>query len=205
MLPIDAHNYGQAQEGVAGYHKRPQPAAVLELPFAPAVVTAALNYLSKKSKSGTLDLKGFTTFRNPEPAPNHYLNADLYFKVRRKSRQEKEISTVSLLLTIPEKGMETANNLYYINMEQAKSYLNDLVPAIHAYQLDLQIKDQNDAIAKAESKYKRLAGDGEELEKKRMGIEKKIRDNKLEKEIQLNKVDKQKLKLAESAGQQNYY
>jgi len=202
MLPIAGLIYGQAYEGSVEYQKSQQPAAVIEVPYAPDLVTAALNgYLSKKGKSKGNDLKGFTTFRNTEPAQNDSVNADLYFKVERKSRQEKEISTISLLLTMPKEGIENANNLHYLTMEQAKTYLDHLVPAVEAYYLEVRIKDENEAMNKEESKYKSLVDDGKELEKKRTNIEKQIQDNKLETETQKNKVDGQKQKLSMSVGQ----
>src|SRR4051794_9436486 len=92
-----------------------------------------------------------------------------YFKVERKSRQEKEISVISLLLTAPKEG--APQNVRYLQMEQAKTYLNDLAPAIEAYQLELLIKEQNEKVIKAESQYKNLADDGADLEKKREDIE----------------------------------
>jgi hypothetical protein len=196
LLFITGLVYGQAQEGRVEYQKSQQPAAVIELPYAPDLVNAAMNdYLSKKGKSRGNDLKGFTTFRNTQLAKNDSANADLYFRVERKNKHEKETSIVSLLLTMPKEGEVTANNLHYLNMEQAKAYLNELVPAIEAYNLEVQIKDQNQAVIKAESKYKSLADDGADLEKKRESIEKKIQDNKEEQQRQKTEVETQKQKL----------
>ena len=196
MLFITGLIFGQAQEGRVEYQKSQLPAAVIELPYAPDIVSAALNdYLSKKGKSKGNDLKGFTTFRNTQLAQNDSANADLYFRVERKGKQDKETSIVSLLLTMPKEGEVTANKVHYLNMEQAKTYLNELVPAIEAYNLEMQIKDQNQAVIKAESKYKSLADDGADLEKKRVTIEKKIQDNKNEQQAQGTEVGNQKQKL----------
>ncbi len=194
--------YGQAQEGSVEYQKTQQPAAVIELPYAPDIVNAAMNdYLSKKGKSKGSDLKGFTTFRNTQVLQNDMANADLYFKVERKSRKEKEVSIVSLLLSLPKVGEPTVNTVHHLDMEQAKTYLNELVPAIEAYDLELQIKEQNEAVIKAESKYKSLVDDGADLEKKRIAIEKKIQDNKQEQQAQIAEVENQKQKLTGRVGQ----
>ena len=195
LLLIASIVCGQAQDGAVVYQKSQQPAAVIELPYSPDVVSDALNdYLSKKGKSKSNDLKGFTTYRNTQVMPYDSANADLYFKVERKSRQEKETSVVSLLLTIPKEG--TAANVHYLNMEQAKAYLNELVPAIEAYNLELLIKEQNEKVIKSESKYKDLSDEGADLEKKRIGIEKKIVDNQYEIKTQVNEVEAQRQKLA---------
>ena len=197
LLLITGFIFGQAKEGAVSFQKRQQAAAVIELPYAPDVITAALNnYLSKKGKSRSTDLKGFTTFRNTQLLKEDSTNADLYFRVERKSRQEKEVSIVSLLLTTPDDGTEAVSNVHHLNMEQAKSYLNELAPAIEAYNLEEQIKDQNNAVIQAESKYKNLVNEGADLEKKREALERKIQDNKLEQRTQQNEVESRKQKLA---------
>ena len=189
--------FGQAQEGAVSYQKRQQSAAVIELPYAPDVVIAALNdYLSRKGRSKSTDLKGFTTFRNTQPLASDSANADLYFKIERKSRQDREISVVSLLLTTPQEGPATANSMHHLNMEEAKTYLNDLGPAVEAYNLELQIKEQNNDVISAEAKYKNLVSDGASLQKKKEELEKKIENNRLEQQTQRNEVEAQKQKLA---------
>lgn len=197
ILLVSVFSYGQAQEGTVEYQKRLQPAAVIELPYPPSVVDAAMNdYLSKKGKSRSNDIKGFITFRNTNPVQSDSTNADLYFKTERKSRKEKEVTVVSLLL-MPTEAQASTGNLHYLNMDDARSYLNDLASAIEAYDLELTIKDQNDAVAKAEIKYKNLVNDGEDLEKKRTAIDKKIADNKNDQKQQLREIENQKQKLTQ--------
>lgn len=195
LLITSSFIYGQALEGAVTYQKKLHPAAIVELPYTISIVNAALSdYLSKKGRSKGTDMKGFTTFRNTQLLANDSANADLYFKVEHKSRQDKERTILSLLLTTPKDS--ATNNLHYLNMDQAKTFLNNLVQAIDAYNLELQIKDQNDDVAKAESKYKNLMNEGADLEKKRASIEKQIQENKREQEAQQNEVEAQKQKLA---------
>ncbi|ANE50925.1 hypothetical protein [Flavisolibacter tropicus] len=189
--------YGQAQKGSVSYQKRQQTAAVIELPYTPNIVMAALNdYLSKKGRSKSTDLKGFTTYRNTTPVANDSTNADLYFKVERKSRQDKETTIVSLLLTMPSDETTNPTNQHYLNMDEAKVYLNELTPAIEAYNLELQIKDQNGAVTAAEDRYKNLTNEGSNLEKRKEELDKKIHNNKMEQQAQLNEIELQKQKLA---------
>lgn len=196
LLAIISMAYGQAQEGSVSYQKRQQTAAVIELPYAPNIVMAALNdYLSKKGRSKSTDLKGFTTYRNTTPAENDSTNADLYFKVERKSRQDKGTSIVSLLLTMPTDGTVITNQ-HHLNMEEAKAYLDELTPAIEAYNLELQIKDQNGELTAAETKYKNLTNEGADLEKRKVELDRKIHNNKMEQQTQLNEIELQKQKLA---------
>ena len=126
----------QATEGTVEYQKKQQSAAVLELPYPPDVVTSALNeFLSKKGKSKATDLKGFTTYRNTDQLSGDSANADLYFKIERKSRKEKQTTVVSLLLT-PFIGTAPDSGINYLTMEQAKSYLDQLIPTIEGYNLE---------------------------------------------------------------------
>ena len=193
--------YGQAYEGSVQYQNKLQSAAVIELPYSPSVVDAAMNeYLSKKGKSRNNDIKGFTTFRNTQPTQNDSINGDLYFKTERKSRKEKDVTVVSLLV-MPTDTLTTTGNIHYLNMDDAKSYLNGLSQAIEAYNLELLINDQNDAVIKAEAKYKSLVNDGDDLEKKRTEIVKKLADNQNNQLQQLKEIENQKQKLTQRVEQ----
>lgn len=201
IVSISMLSDAQAYEGVVEYQKKSQPAAVIELPYPPNVVNAAMSdYLSKKGKSKGSDIKGFVTYRNTQPLQNDSSNADLYFKTERKSRKEKEVTVVSLLLITPDAQTNTGK-LHYLGVDEAKTYLNGLASAIEAYDLELSIKAQNDDLLKAEAKYKNLVNESEDLEKKRIAIDKKIADNKSDQQQQLKEIENQKQKLTQWVGQ----
>jgi len=201
MLSV-THLFAQAQEGTVRYKRSEQPAAVIELPYTADIIVDAMNeYLSKKGKSKATDLKGFKTFRNTETPGVKSDNADLYFKIERKSRQDKEISFVSLLLTQPNDEEDASKNLNYLNMEQAKTYLNELAPAIEAYNLELLIKDQNESLIKAESKHKSQREEGEDLNRKKIELDSKIAENNAQQQSHLAEVEAQKQRLSVLVGQ----
>jgi hypothetical protein len=201
ILLLSLLSYGQAQEGTVEYQKKSQPAAVIELQYPPSVVDAAMNdYLSRKGRSRSNTIKGFSTFRNTQPVQTDSVNADLYFKTERKSRKEKEVTVISLLV-MPTEAQTNTGNFHYVNMDDAKNYLNDLASAIDAYNLELVIKEQNDVLIKAEARYKSLVNDGEDLEKKRTAIDRKIADNKNDQQQQLKEIESQKQKLSQSVSQ----
>lgn len=190
--------YAQATEGTVRRQRTEQPAAIIELPYSSDIVKEALNdYLSKKGKSKGTDLKGFTTFRNTQSLTSGNDNADLYFKIEQKSRQDRGFTIVSLLLTKPTDEKGAATELNYLNMEQAKAYLNGLTPAIEAYNLELMIKEQNQVVIKSESTYKTQFNSGTELEQKRTELETRILENKTEQEKHLADVNTQKQKLTD--------
>jgi len=193
--------FSQAVEGAVEYQKKQQPAAVIELPYPTSVVNAAMkDFLSKKGKSKGNDIKGFTTYRNTQPLLTDSANADLYFKTERKSKNEKEITVVSLLLS-PVDIFSNTGNLHYLTMDDARTYLNELALTIGSYDVERSIKEQNDAVIKGESKYNSLLVASADLEKKRTELDKKIIDNKAEIQAQLKEVENQKQNLAQRVGQ----
>ncbi|HYF31715.1 MAG TPA: hypothetical protein VD993_11410 [Chitinophagaceae bacterium] len=196
VLLIFTLGYGQAYESSVQFQNKVQPAAVIELPYPPSVVNAAMtDYLSKKGRSKSNDVRGFTIFRNTEPVSSDSSNADLYLKTERKSRKENGVTLVSLL--VMPKADTGVSNLHYLNMDEARAYLDGLATAIDAYNLELKIKEQNDVVIKAEAKYKSLVADGDELEKKRTELDKKIADNKNNLQHQLVEIENQKQKLTQ--------
>lgn len=201
MLIAVQFSFGQAQEGTVEYQKDHKPAAVIELPYPPSIVNAAMNdYLSKKGRSKGTDMKGFTTYRNTQPVQADSSNADLYFKIERKSRKQKEITVVSLLLE-PKEAVADTSNLHYLKMDEAKMYLDELATVIEGYNLEQSINNLNDEVTKAESKYKNLVNSSEDLQKKRADLDKKIEENKNELQAQLQEIENRKEKLAQSVGQ----
>jgi hypothetical protein len=197
VLLFSAPIYAQSEAGNVTVQNATLPAVVLELNYAPDLVSDALNdYLSRKGRSKREDIKGFTTYRNTQAVQGDSVNADLYFKIERKSRKEKQVTVVSLLLNKPAPDAVASNsNLHYLTLEQAKAYLNGLVATVDAYDLDLKIKDQNKSVMAAETKLKHLADEGGDLENKKVSIEKKIDENKAQQQSQVNEVAEQKHRL----------
>lgn len=188
--------FAQATEGLVTYQKKQQSAAVITLPYSTEVVSTVMNdYLSKKGSSGT-DIKGFKTYRNTQITSDDSTNADLYFKIERTNRKEKDQSTVSLMVGVPNEDIANRNPGAQFGMEQAKNFLNNLVPVMEAYKLEMQIKDLNDLVIKEEKKSKELASDGHDLQKRKHEVEGKIESNKLNQLKQDAEVEKQKQALA---------
>jgi DNA repair exonuclease SbcCD ATPase subunit len=189
----------QVVEGTVETKNTILPAAILEVPFKEDVVQDALNnYWTQKGRSKSTELKGFTTFKAQQIAPAGSLS-DLYFKVERKSRKEKEVTMVSLLLGEP--GVQPTDSTRKENLEAARRYLTELLPAIEAYDLEVRIKNQTESLSKAESKFKNLVEDGEDLEKKKSSIEKKIKENKEEQEQKRKEIEENRKQLELLSGQ----
>jgi len=142
-----------------------------------------MGYKGKESK-GYVMYKGVTL---PELGNKSY---DLYFKVDRKSKKDKDNSTVNMLIsTGNENFVDTSDNMTIGN---AKAFLNNLAPSIAAYDLQVQINNQDDAVKKAEKKYKSLQNDAEDLQKKKKHLEQQIDDNIKAQRDQQAELDKQR-------------
>jgi hypothetical protein len=124
-----------------------------------------------------------------ELGPDAY---DLYFMVDRKSRKEKEIAVVTMLVS---KGLDAfvTESTDATVMSNAKTFVNNLMPNVVAYDLELQIVDQEDVVKKNEKKGINLVDDAAGLQKDKIKLEKKIDDNIKDQASQKAEIEKQKL------------
>jgi hypothetical protein len=181
----------QATEATAEFQKTQQPAAVIELPYPEKVVDKGIaEYMSKKGSKGS-DSKGFNTFRGYKLRDSQDYSSDLYFKTERK-RGAKDITVVTLIVGKNGEDVKTRTSPDNSSIDGGKDLLNDMVASIDAYNLELQIQDQDDAVKKAQKKFDGLADDQKDYEKKIKGLEDKLDQNKKDQDKQQDEVKKQK-------------
>jgi hypothetical protein len=187
-----AYAQPQATEGTTDFQKTQQPAAIIELPYAENVVEKAISdYMSRKGSKGS-DSKGFKTFRGYKLRDSQDYTSDLYFKIDRKSRKEKDLTVVSLVVGKNGEDVKIRAAPDNSSIDGAKDLLNDMVASIDAYNLELQIQGQDDAVKKVQKKYDGLLDDQKDYEKKIKGLEDKIDQNKKDQEKQQDELKKQK-------------
>lgn len=180
----------QSVLATAEYNKTMQPAITLDVPFPDKIVQAAMEdrmlKLGYKGKSN----KGYLVFkavRLPEIGPDML---DLYFDASRKSRREKDITVVTLLVSSGyEKFIGDTTNLQVVN--NAKQWLNTFPEAVAAYDLEVQISDQEAAWKKAEKKLNNLSDDSADLQRKLVKLQKEIEENTAQQASQRTEVDRQ--------------
>lgn len=189
-LYISVIGFSQATISTTEYNKTVKQAVTLEMPFADGTITGAikdsLNKLGYKSK----DDNNFFVFKGVKLSELGRDTYDLYFKVDKKSRKDKEHSTVILMIS---KGYEN-----FVNdatdadvIANAKTLLNSLVETVSAYDLELQVSDQKDALKKATKKLGDLVNTAEDLQKKKAAIEQNIIDNATAQHAQKAEIEKQ--------------
>lgn len=186
----------QAQEiteGKVDHLRKDQPALIMELPYPPDVVEDAIkDYLNKKgSKSNSS--RGYQLFKDTKLSELDTEGSDLYFKVERKSRKEKDVSVVYFYVTKPNENFKaTTTSAEMYNTSNARSFLSAMLPAVEAHNLEVEISAQEGAVKKAEKKYDRLTEDGEDMEKRLKQLQEDIEANKKELEKQKQEIAKQK-------------
>lgn len=181
----------QSQYVFIEYKNAQRPAVQNEFSYPDKTVTDAIeDKLSKMGYKGK-DSKGYTVYKNvvlPELGGQPY---DLYFKVDRKSRKDKDVAVVNML--VAREGEIFLNNTSdSMVMNNAKNYLNSLLPSIESYDLQQQVNAQQEAVTKAEKKYSSLKEDADDLFKKKKKLEQQIDDNIKAQKEQQAEIEKQK-------------
>jgi hypothetical protein len=182
--------FAQSYEGVVEYQKNDARAIVIEFPYQPSVVEAAM--IDKMEKLGfkKRESHGFLTYKESVLSEVSTEPADYMIKVERKSRKDKDESVVYLLVYRKEENI-IARNDALIN-SNARMFMNRLAPDIDSYILEQQIKDQEETVAKAEKKLRNLQDDQGSLEKKLRKVQEDLKDNSLDQVSQQKDLDSQK-------------
>ncbi|MEQ1676400.1 MAG: hypothetical protein ABL876_06860 [Chitinophagaceae bacterium] len=192
-LAISTITSAQAYEGTVEYDKKKQDAFMIDYSYSPEAVENAiirkmekLGYKPKEEKGIFNKDKGFKIFKGAYVTEANAERLDYIIKVEPKSRKNKDESVVSLILL--KNGSNAKSGFGVAETEQVKDFLRNLLPNIEAADLEIQIRTQEEAIAKAEKKMKTLRTEKEELEKK-------LSDNIADQESTQKDIDNQKLTL----------
>ncbi len=181
----------QARNSTVEYQKMMRQAVVTELPFPEKTVSKAIEekmskmgYKGKSAKSFTL----YSGVRMAEMGPDSY---DLYYLVDRVSRRDKGTSSITLMVS---KGYDNfaTDSADAVLLNNAKNHLNALRDVVAAYDLELQVTDQDDAVKKADKKYNSLVDDGNDLQKRKRKLEEQIVENTNAQAAQKQETEKQR-------------
>jgi hypothetical protein len=129
--------------------------------------------MSGKGLKGS-SLRGFTVYRGAKLDDTSTDLKDLHFKVEKKSRGT---SVIYLLVANPSEDPATRTP-GDVPLDKAKLFLNNLVPAVEAGDLEAQIKSQDEVVRKALKKRNNLADDSTSLEKKIRNLNADLVQNK---------------------------
>jgi hypothetical protein len=191
----------QSSYTTISYNKTSQPGLVLELPYNTDVSEGFIIDNLKKTgydpeTKGKLfwkqsKLNGFYVFKevNLEGAPGL---VDLYFKVDQKSKRQKDASFIYLLVAKGENFLSSSEEDTY---NAAKRFLNGFIDKSAAYKLDLDIKNQEDAVKDAEKKLDKLMDNEKDMNKKIDQLQRDLKKNQDDQKSQQKKIEDEKKKL----------
>lgn len=185
--------FSQAYEGIVEYDKKKQDAFLIDYSYSPEAVENAivkkmelLGYKPKEEKGLFNKDKGFKLFKGAFVTEVSADRLDYIIKVESKSRKNKDESVISLILL--KDGVNAKSAFAAADMERVKEFLKNLRPNVEAADLEIQIRNQEESIAKAEKKLNGLKSDKAELEKK-------LANNVSEQEATQKDIDSQRVAL----------
>jgi hypothetical protein len=178
--------------GKIDYQKGQKQVAIVELPYQPEVVEGALKNKLQTALVKEERLKGMQVFKGARLTPTDGQVVDMYFRVEKRGGKEAGQSVVYLILGRPNENvaLRNADDAYRLN--DARDFLNDLSPAVAAYDLDVKIKNQEELIKKTEKSIKGLSDDQKIYEKRSRELEDKLAQNRKDQESQTAELAKQK-------------
>lgn len=188
----------QAYESSIQYDKKKQNGIAIDYSYpAQAAENAIVKKLEKmgykpKEEKGILNRdKGFLVYKNIYFTDISKDRMDYMIKVEKKSRKAEDESVLYMIMM---KGDQNALSTMEANeVSKAKNFLNSMLPDIEAANLELQIKAQEEIVAKAEKKLSDLKTD-------QVGLEKKLQDNKAAQETTQKDIEDQKQALGTLIG-----
>jgi hypothetical protein len=183
--------FAQARYTTTEFQKVMRPAIVADMPFPEKTVSNAIEDKMNKSGYKGKSVKSFTMYSGVHLNELGVGNYDMYYLVDRVSRKDKGNSTVTLMLS---KGFDAfvSDSSDASVIESAKNYMNNLRDMVAAYDLEMQITEQEDVIKKADKKYNSLVDDGTDLQKKKRKIEEQIVENTAAQAVQKGEAEKQR-------------
>ena len=174
------------------YQKGEKAAATIELPYSVEIVEGAIR---KRLESATVKeerLKGMQVFKGGRTTPTDGEAVDFYFKVDRKGRKEDSTSVVYLILGRPNENVALRNLNDDFRVQDAKSFLNALVPVVEKHKLDTDIAHHEDLVKKSERTLNNLQNDQRDYEKRIRELQEKLAQNRRDQETQSAELAKQR-------------
>ena len=165
-------------------------AASFEMPYPPEIVEKAIEDRMAAKGSRPEKVRGYTLYRGVD-VKQLGERADLYFKVERKGRKDKNASIITVFAVKPNENAATTDSDTE-KLEDSKEVLMSLVPVIESKDMETNIANQEAQIRDAEKKLKRMKDDQAEYEEKMKGLQNKLDENLKNQELQTAEIDKMK-------------
>ena len=202
-LSYSAYCQPRAVEGVAEFQGKKVPAAVMELPYSPDKVEAAISEKLTARGHKPTKAKDYLLYRSVSVG-HEKATYDLYIKTERKSRKDKESSIVYVVMVRPNEAASADAVVGGSAVVVGKDFLTDYHGYVEDYNLGLEIADQEDVIRKLEKKQNGLLNDSTDLAQKLLTLNEKMIANSNDLGLQRTELEKQRFSRCDNAGCDTY-
>jgi hypothetical protein len=168
----------EVMESKVEFQKTTQPSVMVSVPYTSDVVEDAIKDYFNRMGVKPDDSHGFQVFKSARLSLTDTWNSDLYFKVERKSRKEKDESIIYFFATPENQQPNLRKPGDQYGVDGARNFLRSMLPSLEAYNLQVQISIQEEEVRKAEKKYQRAIDEGDDLDKKLKKVQENIEENK---------------------------
>ena len=166
----------QVGEAVVEFNKSKRTVKSMEISDAPEIVEQAVKNKMLKSGYKQKESKGWMVFKDIDDPEISSERSDLYIKVERKSRREKEASLVYFFASKP--GDPATPVPFENNMLSGDGFYSSVAAYTTIERLEKDIRDQEEITKKNQRKYDELVKDQASLEKKIKNLQEELENNK---------------------------
>jgi hypothetical protein len=191
----------QVGEAVVEFNKAKRTVKSMEISDAPDIVEQAIKNKMLKSGYKPKESKGWMVFKDIDDPEISNERSDLYIKVERKSRKEKETSLVYFFASKP--GDQATPVPFENNMLSGDGFYSNIATYTVTERLEKDILDQEVITKKTQKKYDDLVKDQASLEKKIKNLQEELEDNKKKQEKQVTEVENQRKILEQLKSKRN--
>jgi len=192
VITLSTPAFSQSGETKVEFQKGDKVSAIIELPYTSRVVEDAIQEWMEKKGGKSDRVKSFDVYRNTRLDKDEPEIVDVYYKVDRKVVKDKETSVVYLLIGRPGENVGARTDDDHFKITESKELLNKMAPYIDAYNLEVQVKLQEEVVKKSEKKLLNLKDDQYDLEKKIKNLQDKLAQNKNDQQLQTDDLNRQK-------------
>jgi hypothetical protein len=191
LFVLNTKTDAQSRTSMVEYQKTDREAIVNEVPFPEDMITKAIQDTLEKMGYKGKESKGFIAYKGVKIPALGSEAYDLYFSVDKKSKREKDISNVTMMISKGFDAFVTEKSDPGL-VRNAKAYLDNLRNTVAIYDKAQQISEQEEVVKKSEKKIENLTEDGQDLQKKKKKLEKEIEENIKEQADQQKELEKQR-------------
>ncbi|HVU53752.1 MAG TPA: hypothetical protein VHD83_01800 [Puia sp.] len=168
----------KAYESQTNYQKGMLSAIFVDLPYPPDVVEATIkDYMAQRGWKGSSS-RGYKMYHNVRLEDTASSLNDLHIKVERKSSRDKMNSIVTFLPAAPGEDPGGRAGRDALAMSRTTAFVEKMLPAIEAGDLEDRIKTQEGVAKKEQNKLGNLHDDETDLEKKIRNTQDDLAKNK---------------------------